>query len=52
VLGLASCFYLMTELGFTNWMRFLIWLVIGLAVYFLYSRHHSKLGKEDLVDER
>ena len=49
VLGLASCFYLMTELGFTNWMRFLIWLVIGLAVYFLYSRHHSKLGKEDLV---
>jgi len=51
VLGLASCFYLMTELGFTNWMRFLIWLVIGLTVYFLYSRHHSKLGKEDLVDE-
>jgi amino acid transporter len=51
VLGLASCFYLMTELGFTNWMRFLIWLVIGLAVYFLYSRHHSKLGKEDLVKE-
>jgi amino acid transporter len=49
VLGLASCFYLMTELGFTNWMRFLFWLVIGLAVYFLYSRHHSKLGKEDLV---
>jgi amino acid transporter len=49
VLGLASCFYLMTELGFTNWMRFLIWLVIGLAVYFLYSRHHSKLGREDLV---
>lgn len=46
VLGLASCFYLMTELGFTNWMRFLIWLVIGLFIYFLYSRHHSKLNKE------
>ena len=30
VLGLASCFYLMTELGYTNWLRFLIWLVIGL----------------------
>lgn len=51
VLGLASCFYLMTELGYTNWMRFLIWLVIGLVIYFLYSRHHSKLGKKDLVDE-
>jgi len=45
VLGLASCFYLMTELGYTNWMRFLIWLVIGLVIYFLYSRQHSKLGK-------
>ena len=45
VLGLASCFYLMTELGYTNWMRFLIWLVIGLVIYFLYSRSHSKLGK-------
>lgn len=46
VLGLASCFYLMTELGFTNWMRFVIWLVIGLFIYFLYSRHHSKLNKQ------
>lgn len=46
VLGLASCFYLMTELGYINWLRFLIWLAIGLVVYFLYSRHHSKLNKE------
>jgi amino acid transporter len=46
VLGLASCFYLMTELGYTNWMRFLIWLIIGLIVYFFYSRHHSKLNKK------
>ncbi|MEO7961800.1 MAG: amino acid permease [Ginsengibacter sp.] len=46
VLGLASCFYLMTELGYTNWMRFLIWLVIGLVIYFLYSRNHSKLNKQ------
>ena len=45
VLGLASCFYLMTELGYTNWLRFLIWLVIGLVIYFLYSRYHSKLAK-------
>jgi len=46
VLGLASCFYLMTELGYTNWLRFIIWLIIGLFIYFLYSRQHSKLGKE------
>jgi APA family basic amino acid/polyamine antiporter len=44
VLGLISCFYLMTELGYTNWLRFLIWLVIGLVIYFTYSYRHSKLN--------
>ncbi|MEP6616400.1 MAG: amino acid permease [Ginsengibacter sp.] len=44
VLGLASCFYLMTELGYTNWLRFLIWLIVGLVIYFLYSRQHSHLA--------
>ena len=45
VLGLTSCFYLMAQESHTNWYRFLIWLVVGLVIYFLYSRHHSKLGK-------
>jgi basic amino acid/polyamine antiporter, APA family len=43
VLGVMFCTYLMTELGFTNWFRFAIWLLIGLGVYFLYSYKHSKL---------
>lgn len=46
VIGLFSCFYLMTELGIINWYRFLIWLVIGLIIYFLYSYKNSKLAKE------
>jgi amino acid transporter len=46
VLGLVSCFYLMTELGITNWLRFIIWLVLGLIVYFSYGRYHSKLRTE------
>jgi amino acid transporter len=46
VLGLMSCFYLMTELGYTNWLRFLIWLVIGLVIYFTYSYKNSVLGRE------
>ncbi len=46
VLGLLSCFYLMTQLGYTNWLRFLIWLIIGLVIYFSYSYKHSVLGKE------
>jgi amino acid transporter len=45
VLGLLSCFYLMAQESHTNWLRFLLWLLIGLVVYFLYSRNHSKLNK-------
>jgi APA family basic amino acid/polyamine antiporter len=46
VLGLLSCFYLMTELGYLNWLRFLIWLVIGLVIYFTYGYKHSVLGRQ------
>lgn len=46
VLGLVCCFYLMTELGYTNWLRFLIWLAIGLVIYFTYSYKHSRMSAE------
>lgn len=45
VLGFLSCAYLLSESGVTNWERFVIWLVIGLIVYFLYGKNHSKLGQ-------
>ncbi len=45
VLGVLTCGYLMTELGWTNWYRFLIWLAIGLVIYFFYSFKHSKLNR-------
>jgi len=44
VMGLLTNFYLMSELGITNWLRFLIWLVIGLALYFTYGFKHSRLS--------
>jgi len=47
VLGLLSCLFLMTKLGYTNWLRFLIWLGIRLILYFSYSRKHSKLGRKE-----
>lgn len=46
VLGMVSCFYLMAQETHTVWMRFLIWLVIGLVVYFLYGNIHSKLAQK------
>jgi hypothetical protein len=46
VLGLLLCAYLMTELGVTNWLRFAVWLLIGLAIYFGYGYVHSNLATE------
>jgi len=45
VLGLITNLYLMTELGITNWSRFLIWLVLGLLVYFFYGQRNSNLNR-------
>jgi amino acid transporter len=44
VLGLLSCSYLLCESGTSNWERFLLWLLIGLVVYFAYSKRNSKLA--------
>jgi basic amino acid/polyamine antiporter, APA family len=41
ILGIASCLLLMFSLPSENWIRLVVWLVIGLGVYFGYGRHHS-----------
>jgi amino acid transporter len=46
VMGFLCCSYLLCESGTSNWERFLIWLVVGLALYFVYGRTHSKLAKQ------
>lgn len=43
VLGLTSCLYLMAQEQASNWLRFLVWLAIGLVVYFCYGYKKSKL---------
>lgn len=48
VLGLLSCSYLMSELGTTNWVRFGVWLLVGLVIYFLYGYHHSRLNPKNV----
>jgi len=45
VLGMLSCAALMAFLPSITWLRFIIWLVIGLIVYFGYSMYHSKAAK-------
>ena len=51
VLGVMCCTYLMTELGWTNWFRFGVWLIVGLIVYFFYSYTHSKLHEREKLAE-
>jgi len=46
VLGMLSCGALMAFLPGLTWLRFIIWLTLGLIVYFVYSMNHSKLATE------
>jgi GMP synthase (glutamine-hydrolysing) len=44
ILGICFNGYMMYELGWINWARLIIWLLIGMCVYFGYSRHHSRIS--------
>src|SRR5216684_3844302 len=43
ILGIIFNGYMMYKLGWINWARLIIWLVIGLVIYFTYSRYHSRV---------
>jgi APA family basic amino acid/polyamine antiporter len=43
ILGVASCLYLMVSLSVMTWMRFLLWLDLGMLIYWFYGRTHSSL---------
>jgi amino acid transporter len=43
ILGLLSCLYLMSQLEITNWLRFFVWLALGLMIYRLYGIKNSRL---------
>jgi APA family basic amino acid/polyamine antiporter len=39
----------MASLPIETWVRFLVWLIVGLTIYFAYSRHRSEFGKSPRV---
>ncbi len=46
LLGVLACIFLITGLPAITWLRFILWLIIGLVVYFLYGIRHSLLHKK------
>ena len=47
VISILCCFALMLGLPLATWVRFVVWLVIGLFIYVLYSRKRSPLNATD-----
>jgi APA family basic amino acid/polyamine antiporter len=43
ILGIIVCLAMIYGLGWTNWLRLIVWLVIGLVIYFGYGRKNSDL---------
>jgi len=44
ILGMLSCLYLMCGLPLETWIRLLVWLLVGVAIYFGYGRKHSRVA--------
>lgn len=45
ILGILMCLMLMFSLPAANWLRLIVWLLIGLVIYFVYGRRHSFMKK-------
>ncbi len=52
VLGILSCAYLMLSLPVLTWVRFLVWLDIGMVIYWFYGRTHSPLVNQQEAASR
>ena len=47
--SVVLCLYLMLNLVGETWLRFGVWMLIGIVVYFAYGRSHSRLGRGELA---
>ena len=48
VITILTCLLLMAGLPITNWIRFFVWLLIGLVFYYFYGRRHSQLSDANI----
>ena len=45
ILGILTCLLLMFSLPYENWVRLILWLILGLIIYFAYGRRHSVMAE-------
>jgi basic amino acid/polyamine antiporter, APA family len=51
-IGVLASLFLILQLQWQTWVRFVVWLVIGLIIYFAYGRKHSLLSPDSPLHER
>lgn len=44
IVAIVACGWLMINLSVETWIRFVVWMLVGIVVYALYGRRHSVLG--------
>jgi basic amino acid/polyamine antiporter, APA family len=49
ILGILVCFAMMAFLPLDTWLRLIIWMAIGIVIYFFYGRHNSLLARAELA---
>jgi APA family basic amino acid/polyamine antiporter len=49
-LAILACVWLMLNLPIETWLRFIVWMVVGFVIYFLYGASHSRLGRDQVVE--
>jgi basic amino acid/polyamine antiporter, APA family len=50
IVGTILCLYLMKYLERDTWLRFIGWLLLGLIIYFVYGRRHSRLQRGEVIN--
>ncbi|APU17318.1 MULTISPECIES: amino acid permease [Actinoalloteichus] len=52
ILAILACIWLMLNLTALTWVRFLVWMALGVLVYFVYGRRHSVLGRRQREEDQ